>query len=535
FAANGDRHGFVYSGDFDTDLTFIHDVRALTGARHFVWCYNRVSRLAIVFANGVDGQDDSWQFSAADAPMIEAVLDVVGSVVERAKMEQQLAQSVFHDSLTGLPNRGLLMRHLEACVQRAGRDAREICALLFVDVDRFKWVNDTLGHLAGDKLLAAIAQRLRGVLRPGDLLARLNGDEFAVLSDHLGTVNDAESVAKRMLAALATPFRIHGHSVYAKVSIGIAEARPSHQCAADFLRDADIAMYHAKEEGGGSYQVFGNEMRGRTVSDLRLQGDLRQALEREELSLYYQPIFDLHSGAVESVEALLRWHHPREGLLEPERFVGLLEKTGLFGEVGDWVLQRVARDINLWRNEISGAPDIKVCVNISQSQFVHTDFVNTLSALMNGHSIKPEQLRLELTERTLLDCKSIDHEVLNRLRRMGVKIMLDDFGTGYSSLSRLQSLPIDTVKIDRSFVDLLGSDGSNQALVAAIVALAKNLSMRTVAEGAERPSQLEALRKLGCDAVQGYVLGRPMAASKVSGFIANQSTARGVDVARSDA
>ena len=530
----GNREGFIFSGDFDTDLTFIHDVRALTDARHFVWCYNRVSRLAILFANGVDDRDDAWQFSATDASMIEAVLDVVGSVVERAKMEQQLASSAFHDSLTGLPNRGMLMRHLDSCVRRSGRNARDIAALLYIDVDRFKWVNDTLGHLAGDKLLAALAQRLRKVLRPGDLLARLNGDEFAVLSEQLGTLNDAESLAQRLLTSLAAPFRIHGHSVYAKVSIGIAEARPAHESAADFLRDADIAMYHAKEAGGGAYQVFGNDMHGRGVGDLRLQGDLRQALQREELSLYYQPIFDLASGGVESVEALLRWHHPREGLLEPERFVDLLEKTGLFGEVGDWVLQRVARDMNLWRNEIEGAPDIKVCVNISQSQFVHADFVTTLSNLMRGYSIAPEQLRLELTESTLLDCKSIDHEVLDSLRRMGVKIMLDDFGTGYSSLSRLQSLPIDTIKIDQSFVALLGDSQADTTLVAAIVGLARNLGMRIVAEGAERPSQLKALRALGCDAVQGYVLGRPMAASKVSRFIANESAARGHTVMAGD-
>ena len=518
--------GFVFSGDFATDLSFISEVRALTGARHFVWCYNRVSRLAVLFAGGADGTDDGWQFSAADAPMIESILDVVGSVIERARVEQQLAHNAFHDSLTGLPNRGLLMRHLDACVRRTGRDARDIAVVMFLDVDRFKWVNDTLGHMAGDKLLAALAQRLRKTIRPGDLVARLSGDEFAVLSENLGTLDDAASLARRILEMLRTPFRIHGHSIYVAISIGVAEAQPAHDSAADFLRDADIAMYHAKELGGSRFAVFGDEMRGRAVKDLRLQSDLRMALEREELSLYYQPIFDLRSGEIREVEALLRWHHPREGLLEPERFVNLLELTGLFSEVGDWVLRRVGRDINLWRSENRRIADVTVCVNISQSQFVHADFVATLAEVMRSNSIAPEQIRLELTEGTLLDCKSIDRDVLTRLQRMGVKIMLDDFGTGYSSLSRLQSLPIDTIKIDRSFVEKL-DEGADKALISAIVALARNLGMRVVAEGAERPSQLKELRKLGCDAVQGYLLGRPMAASKVTRFLINQSRALG--------
>ncbi len=534
-ARPGILDGFVYSDRFDTDLSLIGEVRELTGARHFVWCYNRVSRLGVLFANGVDGSDDGWQFGMADAPMIESVLDVVGSVIERARVEQQLAHNAFHDSLTGLPNRGLLMRHLDACVQRAGRDARDLAAVMFIDVDRFKWVNDTLGHLAGDKLLAALAQRLRTTVRPGDIVARLSGDEFAILSENMTTLRDAQSLAQRILDSLKTPFRIHGHSVYANVSIGIAEARPDHETAADFLRDADIAMYHAKQRGGGRAQVFGNEMRGRAVNDLRLQNDLRSALGREELSLYYQPMFDLATGAVESVEALLRWHHPREGLLEPERFFAILEKTGLFGDVGDWVLQRVARDINLWRNENEGAADVKVCVNISQSQFVHADFVTTLANVMRGYSISPEQLRLELTEGTLLDCKSIDQSVLERLRSMGVKIMLDDFGTGYSSLSRLQSLPIDSIKIDQSFVEPLGRPDADPTLIKAIIALAGNLGLRVVAEGAERPAQLDTLRQLGCHAVQGYLLGRPMAASKVSRFLVNQSSALGGKVSPADA
>lgn len=525
--------GFVYSGDFAADLSFVSEVRELTGARHFVWRYSRVSRLAVLFAVGADGTDDSWKFSAADEPMIESILDVVGSVIERARAEQQLAHNAFHDSLTGLPNRGLLMRHLDACVRRTGRDARDVAVVMFLDIDRFKWVNDTLGHMAGDKLLAAVGQRLRKTIRPGDLVARLSGDEFAVLSENLSTLDDAASLAKRILDTLRTPFRIHGQSVFAAVSIGVAEAQPAHGSAADFLRDADIAMYHAKELGGGRFAVFGDEMRGRGVSDLRLQSDLRVALQREELSLYYQPIIDLRSGEIREVEALLRWHHPREGLLEPERFVSVLEQTGLFGEVGDWVLRRVGRDINLWRSESARVADVTVCVNISQSQFVHADFVETLAQVMRSSSIAPEQIRLELTEGTLLDCKSIDRDVLTKLQRMGVKIMLDDFGTGYSSLSRLQSLPIDTIKIDRSFVEKLG-DGADTALISAIVALARNLGIRVVAEGAERPAQLKALRELGCDAVQGFLLGRPMAASKVTRFLDNQLRALGGAVSGAD-
>jgi diguanylate cyclase (GGDEF)-like protein len=526
-AHGADRDGFVFSGSFDTDIDLVRDVRAMTGARHFVWCYSRVSRLGVLFANGVDGHDDAWEFGLADEPMVESVLDVVGSVMQRAKVEQQLAHHAFHDSLTGLPNRGLLLRHLDACVQRSQREARDVSVVLFLDIDRFKWVNDTLGHLAGDKLLVAVAQRLRATVRPGDLVARLSGDEFAVLTENLSTIEDARALAQRILETLATPFRIHGDSVYASLSIGLAEARPGHTSAADFLRDADVAMYHAKRKGGARLEVFGNEMSGRGVGDLRLQGDLRQALAREEMSLYYQPIFDVKTGKVESLEALLRWHHPREGLLSPERFGGLLEQTGLMSEMGDWALQRVARDINLWRSESKGAVDVKVCVNIAQSQFVRADFVTMLTDVLRRYCIAPGQLRLELTESTLLDCRTIDEQVLEQLGQMGVRIMLDDFGTGYSSLSRLQSLPIDTIKIDRSLVQQLGGTAEQGQLVQAIMAMAENLGLGVVAEGAETPAQLDALRQLGCDGVQGYLLGRPMAASRVSRYMVNQKAASG--------
>lgn len=524
-ASAGAREGFVFGNSIDTDLDLVADVRGLTGARHFVWCYSRVTRLGLLLANGVDGHSDDWEFGIADEPLVESVLDVVGSVMERSRVEQQLAHSAFHDALTGLPNRGFLLRHLEACVRRSARSARDVSVVMFLDVDRFKWVNDTLGHQAGDKLLTALAQRLRTTVRPGDLVARLSGDEFAILTENLNTVQDAEALAKRILETLATPFRIHGNSVYASVSIGLAEARPEHDDAADFLRDADVAMYHAKQNGGSCSQVYGVEMHGRAVNDLRLRGDLKLALQREELSLYYQPVFDARSGQIMCLEALLRWHHPREGLLTPEQFAGALEETGLGGELGDWVLHRVGRDIALWRNESDGAVNPTVCVNIAQSQFVHADFVASLAGALRQHALVPEQIRLELTETTLLDCRRIDEAVLDQLREMGIRIMLDDFGTGYSSLSRLHSLPIDSVKIDRTLVRPVTA--GDTSLVRAIIAMAQHLKLRVVAPGVETVGQLNALRELGCDAVQGFVLGRPMAASKLSGFIERNHDALG--------
>ena len=527
-ATASNLEGFVFGGSIDTDLDLVSEVRRLTGAQHFVWCYSRVSRLGLLLANGVVGHDDAWQFGIADEPLVESVLDVVGSVLERARVEKQLAHSAFHDALTGLPNRGFLLRHLEACVRRSGRSTRDVSAVMFLDVDRFKWINDTLGHQAGDKLLAALAQRLRSVIRPGDLVARLSGDEFAVLTENLGTIADAEALAKRILKTFASPFRIHGHSVYASLSIGLAETRPEHSDAADFLRDADIAMYHAKQRGGSCYEVFGTQMRGRAISELRLRSDLKSALKREELSLYYQPVFDTGSGHIACLEALLRWHHPQEGLLTPRQFVGALERSGLAGELGDWVLERVGRDVNLWRNETNGAIDPIVCVNIAQSQFVHADFVSSLAGKLQTHALAPEQIRLELTETTLLDCRRIDEHVLESLREMGIRIMLDDFGTGYSSLSRLHTLPIDSVKIDRQLVRPV-ADGE-PAVVKAIIALARQLGLQVVAPGVETLAQLNTLRDLGCDAVQGFVLGRPMAASRLSEFLATHESAVGAKI-----
>lgn len=530
-SAAGTRDGFVFGDSIDVDLDLVSQVRALTGARHFVWCYSRVSRLGLLLANGVDGHKDDWQFGIGDEPLVESVLDVVGSVLERARVEKQLAHSAFHDALTGLPNRGFLLRHLDACVRRSARAPREVSAVMFLDVDRFKWVNDTLGHQAGDKLLAALAQRLRSVVRPGDVVARLSGDEFAVLAENLGTVFDAEALAKRILETFATPFRIHGHSVYTSLSIGLAEARPEHTNAADFLRDADIAMYHAKQHGGSCYEVYGTEMHGSAISDLRLRGDLKAALQREELSLYYQPVFDVSNGRIACLEALLRWHHPREGLLTPEQFAGALEQSGLAGELGDWVLQRVGRDVNLWRSETDGAVNPTVCVNIAQSQFVHADFVESLAATLRSHDLVPEQIRLELTETTLLDCRRIDEHVLERLREMGIRIMLDDFGTGYSSLSRLHALPIDSVKIDRQLVRPV-ADG-DATVIRAIIALARQLDLQVIAPGVETVSQLNALRDLKCDAVQGFVLGRPMAASRLSEYVVTHESALGAKAAGS--
>ncbi|MEM6639505.1 MAG: EAL domain-containing protein [Pseudomonadota bacterium] len=522
-SAAGTREGFVFGGSIDADLELVSQVRALTGANHFVWCYSRVSRLGLLLANGVDNHHDDWQFSIGDEPLVESVLDVASSVMERARVEKQLAHSAFHDSLTGLPNRGFLLRHLDACVRRSARTARDVSAVMFIDVDRFKWVNDTLGHQAGDKLLSALAQRLRSVVRPGDLVARLSGDEFAVLAESLGTMGDAEALARRILEALATPFRIHGHSVYASVSLGLAEARPEHSDAADFLRDADIAMYHAKQRGGACYEIYGAQMRSGAISELRLRSDLKEALQREELSLYYQPVFDAHTGRIVCLEALLRWHHPREGLLTPEQFIAALDKSGLAGELGDWVLQRVGRDLKLWRSETDGAVDPTVCINIAQSQFVHAEFVSSLASTMQTYGVAPEQIRLELTETTLLDCRRIDEAVLEQLREMGVRIMLDDFGTGYSSLSRLHSLPIDSVKVDRQLVRPVAE--GDATVIRAIFALAQQLGLQVVAPGVETMTQLNALRKLGCDAVQGFFLGRPMAASQLGEYVLTHEAA----------
>jgi diguanylate cyclase (GGDEF)-like protein/PAS domain S-box-containing protein len=433
---------------------------------------------------------------------------VLHDIRERKAFEHRLAHQATHDPLTGLPNRTLLLDRLEMALARARRHHRRI-AVLFLDLDHFKVVNDSLGHGLGDRLLVAIAGRLRATLRPDDTVARFGGDEFVVLCEDLAGRADAVAVAERLLAELAGPFTVDGAEVFVGASVGIAF--PDHPDAdpETLIRDADAAMYQAKDRGRGRWVVFDNAMRASAVDRLDIGNALRRALERRELRVHYQPVVDLGAGRVAGVEALVRWEHPERGLLLPGEFIAVAEETGLIVPIGAWVLDQACRQIQRWHADRPGRPPLRVAVNLSGRQLGHPGLVEDVSAALADTGIDPALVELEITESVLMDDVETSEETLRRLKALGVRIVVDDFGTGYSSLSYLRRFPVDQLKVDRSFVAGLGTDPGDSAIVAAIVTLAHTLGLTAVAEGVETAAQLAELRRLGCARAQGYLFARP--------------------------
>ena len=393
--------------------------------------------------------------------------------------------------------------------------------LLFLDVDRFKVVNDSLGHMIGDQLLVAIAGRLKACVRPGDSICRLGGDEFAVLVENIDDVHAATSLAERIQEKLQDPLRINGHEVFAAVSIGIALSSDGRRSAEEMLRVADIAMYRAKAQGRGRYELFDRRMHAHAVEVLQIETDLRRAVERNEFVLYYQPILDLGERRVLSCEALLRWQHPQRGLIYPGQFLSIAEETGIINEISSWLLKEACRQNRSWRD--SGLPDICVSVNISPRQFVHQDVAALVEECLAEQKLEPASLQLELTEGALMESSESSLRPLTHLYRRGVQISLDDFGTGYSSLVYLRRFPIHNIKIDQSFVKRVPADSGDIAVVAGLIGLAHTLGLRVIAEGVETAAQLQFLRDHSCDAVQGYLLGRPRDAATFAKVLAEAS------------
>ena len=438
---------------------------------------------------------------------------------DRKEAEFRLREQATRDALTDLPNRALFTEILTQAVEHAGRDAGYRFAVLFLDLDRFKIVNDSLGHLVGDQFLIAIAHRIEHCLRPRDTVARLGGDEFAVLLDGVSGADDPTAVARRIETALARPFEIDGHEVYTTVSIGITDSSVGYTRGDDVLRDADLALYRAKAAGRSRYQVFDAAMHAEAMAQLELETALRRAEHRGELLLHYQPIVALRDRRVSGFEALVRWQHPQRGLLPPSEFIPLAEETGLIASIGQWVLREACRQMSEWTRARPGTAGLSISVNVAASQLLQSDFLESLRGVLEDTGLQPPRLRLELTEGTLMRDTDAAGRLLAQLRAQGVGILLDDFGTGYSSLGYLYSLPIDTLKIDRSFVAAVDTNRQNSEVLQAIEALARALGIDLIAEGVETEQQFTALLALRCRLGQGFYLAHPAPAEAVTGWL----------------
>jgi diguanylate cyclase (GGDEF)-like protein/PAS domain S-box-containing protein len=433
---------------------------------------------------------------------------VLHDISERKAIEHRLAHQATHDPLTGLPNRMLLLDRLDQGLRRARRSHRRV-AVLFLDLDHFKVVNDSLGHGLGDRLLIAIAERLQTALRPADTVARFGGDEFVVLCEDLASQNDAIAIAERVNESLSGPFEIDDAEVFVGVSIGIAFPDDNDADPETLIRDADAAMYQAKDRGRARWVVFDNAMRASAVDRLDIENALRRALGRRELRVFFQPLVDLGTGHVSGVEALLRWEHPERGLLLPGDFITVAEETGLIVPIGSWVLDQACRQVQRWQASLPGLQPLVLAVNLSGRQLGHPRLVDDVASVLADTGIDPAMIELEITESVLMDDVEMSEETLGRLKRLGVKLVVDDFGTGYSSLSYLRRFPVDVLKVDQSFVDGLGSDPGDSAIVTAVVTLAHTLGLHAVAEGVETREQLSELRRLGCDTAQGFYFAKP--------------------------
>ena len=438
------------------------------------------------------------------------VIIQIQDITDRKRAEDQLRFDSIHDALTGLANRTLLMDRLEIAMLRANRHPEALFALVFVDLDRFKVVNDSLGHLVGDQLLREIANRMRSCLRVGDTLARLGGDEFVLLLDDISGAAEATEIANRIQGAIGVPFRWNNHEIIPSASMGVAVFDSSYQLAEELLRDADTAMYQAKAQGKNRHVVFHKGMHTHAMKVLEIEAEMRRALERDEFYLVYQPIVRLRNDSLSGFEALVRWQHPERGQVSPADFIPIAEDTGLIVPIGKRVLELVCRQLNEWQAHFKTPLPVVVSINLSAKQVSQPDLVRTVSDVVKQYGIKPEQIKLEITESAVMDDIEAAIGKLKELNELGFKLSMDDFGTGYSSLSYLHRLPIHTLKIDRSFVMQMEENAENAEIVRTIVMLAKNLNKDVVAEGVETAQQREKLRVLECDFGQGYYFSRPL-------------------------
>jgi diguanylate cyclase (GGDEF)-like protein/PAS domain S-box-containing protein len=472
--------------------------------------------------------DGSWLHLEGICRDMRAEPDIAGlvlnarDVTERKRLESELAHRAYYDALTELPNRALLVDRLGQALARTSRSGRPM-AVLFIDLDGFKLVNDGLGHQLGDQLLTVVGQRLRACLRGGDTAARLGGDEFVILLENLASPEIATSLARRTLDALSRPIVLNSHEVFVGASVGLAVTTGADAIEPDeLLRRADLAMYEAKKQGAGRIAQFDLEMAGRSLERLELDADLRRALDREEFCLYYQPIVELPSGRINGVEALLRWCHPQRGLIPPMEFLPLAEQSGVIVPICRWVLNEACRQARVWTHHLPYGTPFVMSVNLSGRQFQDPHLVDDVAAALRDSQLPPERLKLEVTESTAVETGIGAIQTLQALKGLGVLLAIDDFGTGYSSLSYLKHFRVDTLKVDRSFIEGMEHDPQDVAIVKSVVALARSLDLSVTAEGVETPEQLELLNAIACDEAQGYLFARPQPADSISALLTSQ-------------
>ncbi|MGK7918353.1 MAG: EAL domain-containing protein [Prochloraceae cyanobacterium] len=442
---------------------------------------------------------------------------------EKKRMEAQLRHDAFHDLLTGLPNRALFLERLERALEMTKGKGRspedcdcQLLAIVFIDLDGFKVVNDSLGHGAGDRLLQQVARRIESCLRVNDIVARLGGDEFVILLECITDISDASKVANRLHQILASPFILEGQEIFISASIGIALGSPHYEQASQLLRDADIAMYQAKNNGRGCYVIFDNSMHAQALKRLNLENNLRRAIDHQELKVFYQPIISLQTQRIEGFEALVRWQHPEEGLMSPCHFIHVAEETGLICLIDLWVFQQACQQLRSWQEQFPTLLPLTMSINLSGQQFSQGNLIAQLERLIEETQVEQCSIKLEITESILIQNANLATEVLNQLRQRDIEVCLDDFGTGYSSLGYLHRFPIKTLKIDRSFVQDWQPNLENTGIAQAIVNLGLNLGLTVVAEGIETAEQYSFLKAIGCHLGQGYWFNQPLSAEDIT-------------------
>ena len=435
---------------------------------------------------------------------------IISDVTERKKIEAELSYEAKHDSLTNLPNRAAFIERIEQALKQSQQDSEYLFAVLFIDLDRFKIVNDSLGHQVGDELLIAVAQILTDCSREQDFVARLGGDEFTILLNKIQTIEEARAIASSINQQLATPFSLQSHTVFTSASIGIVEVDFKYQDIAEILRDADLAMYRAKSLGKARHEVFHPEMYAETKELLKTENDLRTAIVQNQLVLHYQPILSLNTDTLYGFEALLRWQHPTKGLVYPEKFIQVAEETGLIVAIGEWILKEACRQMQDWQSKYKSAANLKISVNIASQQIKDPNFLVTLDQTLANTRLSAHSLHLEITETSLMDYQPETINLFEQIRARGIRLNIDDFGTGYSSLQYLKRFPINMLKIDRSFIEGMLDKRENFEIVKMIIALSRTLKISIVAEGIENLKQLKVLQTLHCELGQGDLFSQPL-------------------------